>query len=851
MDLKQHPAFSAQLTDASFAMTAVTISTASSPASLRQLPPECMELIVRYLWDDLLTLHQLLLCSREFFSMVVPILYRDPFRLVDNQRIWTRGSKAQRTAYLMRILYTCATIKPGQRELEADHELAKSTATTLAMQVPVSVPEESSSHRDPAADSPRTSETSSLPQSPPPPPPPPPPSQAPVLLPVNQRFVTPRRLSLLSALASRNSMPLQPTVSTPASASVDSKPQPPEGLNAFSGPLTTDYLFHYTNQSQIPKAFQAFRLLNPSIQPPHQQRQGFEQKFASATLRMSLMLFGHFPSRIQCLAMTPSQLSVILFKDKVSRTRELSGLGAGLKDLEGVEVLRSLRRLELDFGAAHSQLERGDSLTNSEIGDDDESRIEMEELNEHGVKIRRKAETEDIPLLFIREHQRLFPTSPEDMLDTAVASLQRHWSYDYDTTNSANPATVQSGFQRQGATGGTLLQEVVIRGSHRTWTPTQLFRNIQPLKAVDLSAWNWHVPFLEQIPATRLQSLKVNIARRLDYVQVPIQYLRGQCHDLQEIWMPSQEVETFRWAIDISKPIAEYVSETRIRRRRMVGPAVQVGITGVDASVDGAAGVIASASALAVPQRQESFDSTKVPQLRRVRLYGAPQELVPNLEDAADAFRDSLRELAGFEDGYSPRDRYPRMSIDWSCPHLTCLDLRGRFVYFLEIRSLRQCPALEVVKLMIESNIGGDYMTAATIAERTSGNEGGDALNMVDYRVFAEMRRLRELQLRGTSWMIDDIVLRTLMGEPRVLATTESVEVHEQQQGGCLQESLEHLSIAESHLCRRSGLVSFVKAMKKLKIIHLGTSYAHVVESLKEAAGPRLFVEISNGESDM
>ncbi|KAG9324281.1 hypothetical protein KVV02_008249 [Mortierella alpina] len=51
------------------------------PSPIAPLPPECLELILDCLRNDLASLCQLLLVSRQLFQLTVPVLYRSPFRL--------------------------------------------------------------------------------------------------------------------------------------------------------------------------------------------------------------------------------------------------------------------------------------------------------------------------------------------------------------------------------------------------------------------------------------------------------------------------------------------------------------------------------------------------------------------------------------------------------------------------------------------------------------------------------------------------------------------------------------------------------------------------------------------------
>ncbi|KAG0248953.1 hypothetical protein BG011_009716 [Mortierella polycephala] len=724
------------LLDAAMNDIASHLPQAVAPPSTPQLPMECIEIILKYLWDDLPTMHTLLLCSRTLFFFTVPILYRDPFRLIAEHRIWKEESKSQRTAHLMRLLYSSAKTKPGQDKSLSNCESTDPVNVDISLAL---FPHSTS------ASTPTTSTTSTT----------------------NMVTTRPIRAAAANIASKLPSIPSPPNLLLTNS-----------NLPALQLPLTTDYLCHYIHQGQIPKAFKAFQLLNPggpSVPRRHspRDRAAFENAVAYASTEWALTMYGHYPSKIQVLTMTPAQLGIILKKKR------------GLTKWQGIGSLLSLRRLELEFGARTTFRPRWLATNSHEDGSDDN-------------------ET-DYPLQFIQEHQRLFPT-------TAEKSSTPLWTPANDDNHSEEGAT------SKGEEDGTLLQEVAIRGSHSTWSPIQLLARIKPLKVVDLSAWNMGVPHIEQIPCSRLQSLKVNIARRLDSVQVGLPFL-GHCSSLQEIWMPSQAPDTFLWAVDASKPIGEFESPSRLRRR------IRGDTTNV-ASVAGTEGEQLD------QQPQDPFDPTQIPVMKKVQLYGGPLDLAPSLEDAADAFRDSLEELCGYEDGYGRRDEYPRMCISWAVPHLSYLDLRGRFVYFFDLSSLRQCPDLRVVKLQIETNMSSTEGTGDNPKSHTAQLSRGTRW---DFSVFAKLRRLEELQLRGTSWGLNDDTLEVLAGTPS-FATGMANEK------SFLPESLRYFLISESHLPSKRGLIRFVQAMEKLTEIQLGTMNPLVKESLQAAGGRRLFV---------
>lgn len=225
--------------------------------------------------------------------------------------------------------------------------------------------------------------------------------------------------------------------------------------------------------------------------------------------------------------------------------------------------------------------------------------------------------------------------------------------------------------------------------------------------------------------------------------------------------------------------------------------------------------------------------------LKKLQLYGKPCDLVESLEDAADAFRDSIEEMAGYEDGYGRRDEYPRMCISWPVPRLTKLHLRGRFVYFFDLSSLKHCPDLKECCLQIESNFSA------------STSDGSEArYQPKDFAVFAGMKRLRELHLRGSSWGIDNDVLEVLKfgysdGNSRGSESGSEAEGTSSGAISYLPENLRFFSMAESHLPTRAGLVAFVQTMRNLQVIQLGTKYGYAQESMRDAGGSRLFVEIN------
>ncbi|KAF9914944.1 hypothetical protein BX616_007248 [Lobosporangium transversale] len=79
------------------------------------LPEECLLLIFENLRTHRSALHVLIRVNRQFFHLVVPILYRSPFRLLESkQETWPWSERIQRQVLLLQLLLRSAQIKQKQ-----------------------------------------------------------------------------------------------------------------------------------------------------------------------------------------------------------------------------------------------------------------------------------------------------------------------------------------------------------------------------------------------------------------------------------------------------------------------------------------------------------------------------------------------------------------------------------------------------------------------------------------------------------------------------------------------------------------------------------------------------------------
>ncbi|GJJ71531.1 hypothetical protein EMPS_03881 [Entomortierella parvispora] len=746
-----------------------TLQDAPPPIPSPRIPPECIGLVALYLWDDVRTLHALLLCNRSFFSLAAPLLYRSPFHLIDAHLTWSEASKAERTAQLVRLLYLCTLSKQSRdQDSSCSGQLSDVAAITAGFNKMPFLQE------DPALE-------------------------------VHPIF---------------NKIPL---------------------------PLSTDYLFHFTHQGQIPKTYRAFQLLFKSCDKKQSQVAQFAI-MADINRRLNFAFVSHFPSRIQVLSVTPSQLGQLLRPES-----DGDSLGRGI-----VDDLRMLRRLELDYGASKNPSMQEPSFPS------------FPRDMRYGRNKKPVLEEVDIPLEFLRQHRTLF-VSEEDPSTLVPITVE-----DEPQKLTARQKHEQQRIERE--EDSIPLKEIMIRGSHRTWTPDHLLSQIHPLEVVDLSAWNSDVPHLDQIPTRRLRSLRTNLQRRLDSVNVETSFLQ-KAHRLEEIWMPCQRPDSLTWAIDLEKSIGPFAGEARKRRRgagRAAIPVMPTANTDMVAQVDEASGATTSLNEV----NETIFAPVIVPSLKKIRLYGVGEDLVQSLEDAADAFRDSIEELTGFEDGSELRDAYIRLTISWLCPRLTILNLRGRFVRYMDLQSLRQFPELRVVRLTIEgssprsatsryntpsegaadaSDASRRHLPTSSSATASSTLMGADEEESTveaeptplenarrRFSIFTNMKRLEELHLRGPHWNVDDNVLEVL-AEPVVPAAVAQAQDSEQHEEATsyLRKNLRLFFIPEEPLPTRVGLTQFAHQMQRLEVLQLGKGYGWMATRLQNDVGPRVKVDIN------
>jgi len=74
-------------------------------------------MIFRYLEHDRSSLHALLQISHQFFRLVVPVLYKSPFRMLESRsELWSWTERTRRQVLLLQLFLRAVEIKQGDRK---------------------------------------------------------------------------------------------------------------------------------------------------------------------------------------------------------------------------------------------------------------------------------------------------------------------------------------------------------------------------------------------------------------------------------------------------------------------------------------------------------------------------------------------------------------------------------------------------------------------------------------------------------------------------------------------------------------------------------------------------------------
>ncbi|KAG0267921.1 Mitochondrial import inner membrane translocase subunit tim8 [Actinomortierella ambigua] len=662
------------------------------------LPFECLELIAGYLSQEMATMHSMLQASRALFYATIPLLYRDPFKLLLSQL--DLEARDQRMAHLLRLFWRCSgQFSRKQVKQQPQQEFEKGGTYSSNSSGHDAEPCSSQGGRGGGG---RGGESSAT------------------------------------------------TVNDKVSLQADAKRE-------FPNP-TVDYLAHYTYQSLIGHLWASVQYLFETNTWSGRER--LRRTAAIANRVFTTAFFEHRPNMIRTLCMSPAQLGLLVQRDEQGK-RQGGGVVAGRGEGCSIADLPRLRRLELDISPSKSSVDLVESWHLSPFDNIPAPQpVEMNEI--------------EIPLQFVQRHQMRF----------------------------------------QG-----VLREIVVRGSDASWSPIDhLLRQVEPMHLVDFSAWNSPLPTFEQLPVAELRVLRLNMPRRLDWAGASPAFLRT-CTKLCEVWMPTQHSTFFDQAtvlgdetISIPSPPpalqdGESTASTSGEAPQSVGAAVGADdlMMGHWTEVAASMNIVGGDDDEPMPAATTVTTDTDVLPMRAIRLQGQHQHVVPNFVSALRVFRQ-LTECCIVENDVGRKAEYlQKIEWDWRMRHLTFLRLQGRFVFFLDLTSLLQCPLLSRLHLTVES-APRDPMQSHVV-------------------VLAQLKRLEEIQLRGMPWQLDTETLLAI--------------------GRGLSQTLRYLAVIDNMQPTTRGLAEFSHVATRLEVLKLGVLYSQVKDRLLALMRPRVRVVFS------
>ncbi|KAG0373556.1 hypothetical protein BGX24_011554 [Mortierella sp. AD032] len=301
------------------------------------------------------------------------------------------------------------------------------------------------------------------------------------------------------------------------------------------------------------------------------------------------------------------------------------------------------------------------------------------------------------------------------------------------------------------------LKEIKIKGGedlnhHLEPTHKQLVRIVQAMRTaqvVDARHWKEAILVLDAIPVDCLRTLILGLADMPPNNISASDYLQ-QCAYLEELRMPVRDDRLFAWAVK--------------KRKKMKLDQQRPSLSMSNAT-------FTSSSALTyhprwIPPtspwqlRQHSYQEWSsldqppgLPRMRSLELFGEDRVLMPAVQDAVDAFRESLESLKVMSMATMSKESiYTTMPLNWLWPlsKLSTLDLEGEAALAFEFSALVQCPALITLRLSLPPYF-------------YSSSEDDQILDELKVKMpqICLARRLLDLELLG-KWPVSDELLENV-----------------------------------------------------------------------------------------
>ncbi|KAG0253226.1 hypothetical protein BG011_006486 [Mortierella polycephala] len=335
------------------------------------------------------------------------------------------------------------------------------------------------------------------------------------------------------------------------------------------------------------------------------------------------------------------------------------------------------------------------------------------------------------------------------------------------------------------------LREIKIKGNddstHQQYPGhTNLIRIVQAMRepeVVDARHWREATDVLDQIPVDSLRTLLLALSDTPPInISVP-EYL-ARCGKLERLRMRISDKGLFAWATAEAR-ISMNQDHQRALSRSLLLPTSRLHHTSSSSSL--------SSSYLSTPPTSASwqyhhhhfYDEEPEPWLqgpppiKSLELVGDDKSLLSAVQDAVDAFRDTLKDLKAVSMAvtmeYEPEFNIKPLTWSWPMSQLTVLDLEGEIALSFEFSALGFCPMLRTLRLSLPP-----YMYSTS--------ENGDQLNDMKARIpmICLATSLMDLELYG-KWTVSDALLGKMVKAMARLTNLYIVDCVEYTMGGVLE----------------------------------------------------------------
>ncbi|KAF9179063.1 hypothetical protein BGZ51_005699 [Haplosporangium sp. Z 767] len=308
------------------------------------------------------------------------------------------------------------------------------------------------------------------------------------------------------------------------------------------------------------------------------------------------------------------------------------------------------------------------------------------------------------------------------------------------------------------------LREIKIKGNddftHQQYPDhANLIRIVQAMRepeVVDARHWREAVDVLDQIPVDSLRTLLLTLSDTPP-INISVPNYLAQCGKLERLRMRIRDGDLFAWATAEAR-VSMNQDRQGVLSRSLSLPTSRLHHTSSSSLSPSYVSAPPTSTPWQLFQYHHSYYDEEPepwrhgpPPIKSLELTGDDKSLLPAVQDAVDAFRDSLKDLKAVSMtntmDYELEFNIKPLTWSWPMSRLTVLDLEGEIVLAFEFSALGFCPMLKTLRLSLPP-----YMYSTS--------EDGDQLDDMKARMsmICLATSLLDLELYG-KWPVSDALL--------------------------------------------------------------------------------------------